>query len=367
MNTVISSLIFTLLLAGSAIKPDEQVIFFNTWAYQASKDNTWVIPIHGWVFEPERGSLTREAALEVFEEALELDEMPLNNLLFQRHAAWFLVDNERGEHIRVRIGDRDFAAGESQANGHFSTTVMLADEFVAPLAETDLHGRRWLNFTAVMAEGDVRQFRGKVELVNGQGTTVISDIDDTIRITEVRDKDLAFARTFLQPFEPAPGMAKLYSAWAHSGVSFHYVSSSPWQLYPLLTVFMKGQRFPEATFDLREFRPKDISIMKLFADTKEMKLEKIEPMMNRLPHRRFILVGDSGEKDPEVYGELARRYPDRILHVLIRNVTEEAPDNHRFQQAFKGVPRHHWQLFTQGEDLMKTPIPNPPATSSASD
>jgi phosphatidate phosphatase APP1 len=275
------------------------------------------------------------------------------------------VDNERDKHIRVRVGDREFSAGKSRINGHFSTELMLTDEFVAPLAKRDEHGRRWLSFTTVMSGDDVRRFHGKVALPREEGITVLSDIDDTIRITQVHDKAQAFARTFLRPFEPVPGMADLYRGWADRGASFHYVSGSPWQLYPLLRVFLKGQRFPEASFDLREFRPKDTSITAIFDHPAEAKLKKIEPMMEHFSRRRFILVGDSGESDPEVYGELARKHPDRVMHIFIRNVTDESPENKRFQKAFERIGRERWQLFNRGDELMNISVPASPTTSQA--
>jgi phosphatidate phosphatase APP1 len=61
------------------------------------------------------------------------------------------------------------------------------------------------------------------------------------------------------------------------------------------------------------------------------------------PKRRFILVGDSGEKDPEIYGALARSQPGRIVGIFIRDVTGDAAA--RYEAAFRGVPRETWAVF----------------------
>ena len=58
-----------------------------------------------------------------------------------------------------------------------------------------------------------------------------------------------------------------------------------------------------------------------------------------------MLVGDSGEQDPEVYADLLREFPDRILGVFIRNVTGEAPDNDRFAALFRDIDSERWRLF----------------------
>jgi phosphatidate phosphatase APP1 len=74
-------------------------------------------------------------------------------------------------------------------------------------------------------------------------------------------------------------------------------------------------------------------------------LAVIEPLLQGFPARKFILIGDSAEQDPEVYGMLARRYPDQVVQVYIRDVTDEPADAPRYQAAFRDLPPDKWQLF----------------------
>lgn len=62
--------------------------------------------------------------------------------------------------------------------------------------------------------------------------------------------------------------------------------------------------------------------------------------------RTLVLVGDSGEHDPEIYGKVARMYPKRVGQIFIRAVKGEKPDADRFREAFKDVPREKWLVFT---------------------
>ncbi|MBT8100535.1 MAG: App1 family protein, partial [Gammaproteobacteria bacterium] len=55
--------------------------------------------------------------------------------------------------------------------------------------------------------------------------------------------------------------------------------------------------------------------------------------------------GDSGEQDPEVYGEIARRYPQSIQRILIRRLDDADRDDARYIEAFADVPPAKWQLF----------------------
>jgi phosphatidate phosphatase APP1 len=62
--------------------------------------------------------------------------------------------------------------------------------------------------------------------------------------------------------------------------------------------------------------------------------------------RTLVLIGDSGERDPEIYGFIARKYPKRVHQIFIRAVKGETKDDKRFLQAFTDVPREKWVIFT---------------------
>ncbi len=155
---------------------------------------------------------------------------------------------------------------------------------------------------------------------------VISDIDDTIVRTQatslLKMVKITFfnnARTRL-PFE---GVAAFYQALqlGASGAIFNpifYVSSSPWNLYDLLTDFMDVHGIPAGPLFLQDYgldRDKFIS-----ADHEEHKITRIERLLNLYPQLPFILIGDSGQADPEIYSTILEKHPDRILAIYIRDV-----------------------------------------------
>jgi phosphatidate phosphatase APP1 len=73
---------------------------------------------------------------------------------------------------------------------------------------------------------------------------VVFDVDDTIKISDVRNKKALLTNTFLKEFVPVPGLAEVYTRWADLGASFHYVSASPWQLHSSLADFFKSAGLP---------------------------------------------------------------------------------------------------------------------------
>lgn len=79
-------------------------------------------------------------------------------------------------------------------------------------------------------------------------------------------------------------------------------------------------------------------------------------MLQSFPQRKFVFIGDSGEKDPEVYAHIASQYPDQLLHIYIRHVglneTNEFIDSHswiRYNKVFSKLPREKWTIFSDSQ------------------
>lgn len=328
------------LALGSPLKSDEQVIFLPT-AAQLSNDGThWIVPVHAWIFEPEC-ELFQGKGLATLAAALGIEQGAARSKIFRERAAWFLVDNERGKRISLNIDPESRRLGPSQVNGHLFAEVRLERRSAGPELQP-----YWLQYAVQLPKTDQRIFAGQALMVPNKGLSVISDIDDTVKVSNVRDKKALLENTFLKPFVPAPGMAALYQELAGRGATFHYVSSSPWQLYPPLRDFFNDVGLPDGSFHLKSFRFKDESFFNLFKSSRNTKPPEIETLLVKFPERDFILIGDSGEADPEIYGDIARRYPGRVRAILIRNVTAESAGDSRYVDgAFRDLPPDLWLVF----------------------
>ncbi len=341
-----------LLGAGlaSSIEDDEQVILFPAFAFEGN--SSWTGHIRGWIYEPETGTARNQLARAL--EALIAQRFSLSRELqrraaesrspFSQRADMFLVDNERDKRLSVTIAGQTVALGQSEKNGHFEGEVKL------PAAAGRPGG--WIEVRALTQPGDTRVFAGRVQLIPRTGISVISDIDDTIKHSQVRDKVQLGLNTFFRDFRAAPGMAALYKRWGSAGnVVFHYVSGSPFQLYPDLADFARKDGFPEGSFHLRKFRLKDGSVAEFFGDPLAFKLGVIRPIMGQFRERRFILVGDSGEQDPAVYAQLASEFPN-VAAILIRDVTNEGLDSPRYAKLFSKLPaRVERRVFRDTKEL----------------
>jgi hypothetical protein len=346
--------LFSLALPGdqvtSEIAADEVVVFYPTYAHRTTDEKSWVVHIHGRVFEPEEDSAKRALLLGIMRKSIGLSQNEEQSATFKERMRAFLVDNERDKTIHIRLGDNVYRAGKSRPNGHFSSDLVLANGQLDELLASRTSTRRALHFSAFLPSDDHRRITGHVELIDSHGLSVISDVDDTIKISEVKNRRALLANTFLRDYQPVAGMPELYRQWEKHDVRFHYVSASPWQLYGPISDFLKAQEFPHGSLHMKLFRLTDRSALNLLAAQHKYKPEVIAKIIADFPRRRFILVGDNGEQDPEIYGELAREHKGQIVQILIRHIGPEGRDG-RYETAFKGLPRTTWQVFDDSADV----------------
>ncbi|WP_405227327.1 App1 family protein [Dokdonia sp. Asnod1-B02] len=156
---------------------------------------------------------------------------------------------------------------------------------------------------------------------------VISDIDDTILHTGVASllKWRVIINTFFKNVgkrTSLEGAPELYRK-LHGGKSgqdanpMFYVSNSPWNLYSYLESFVRNQKFPKGPILLRDLRG---PFEKAPKPEKPHKQHEIRNILNAYPKLKFVLIGDSGEHDVDIYLEVAKEYPEQIIAVYLRSV-----------------------------------------------
>jgi phosphatidate phosphatase APP1 len=160
---------------------------------------------------------------------------------------------------------------------------------------------------------------------------IVSDVDDTILETGVQ----RVGRMILQTLTgsaltrtPFPGAPELYRDLAAGVNPVFYVSSSPWNLHNFLVTFLQHREFPLGPILLRDLLGT--------REGRELKAGRIEEVFDQHPDLPFVLIGDSGEKDAEIYADIVRRHPGRVLAVYIREVRLD-PGDGRVETAW-GTP-----------------------------
>ena len=169
---------------------------------------------------------------------------------------------------------------------------------------------------------------GHVLVPHGAGFGVISDLDDTVvrsNATNVLKMAWIVVRNNAHTRLPFEGVGAFYEALqrGNDGSSFNpifYVSSSPWNIYDLLEDFLHVHRIPPGPLFRKDWSP---TVLGKHGD---YKLGVIRDLLNTYGDLPFVLIGDSGEEDPEIYLQTIREHPKRIRAVYIRGVTSAERD-----------------------------------------
>jgi phosphatidate phosphatase APP1 len=184
----------------------------------------------------------------------------------------------------------------------------------------------WSNAAASLPDGTLLTPQPVLQVHPEATVGVISDIDDTILQSGITNWKTAAQLTFLhnaRTRKPLKGVAKLYQALQSGSdgagrVPIFYVSSSPWNLYDLLEDFMELNAIPPGPVFLRDLGTDAGKFIKTKGHGH--KLERARELIRRFPHLRWVLLGDSGQADAELYAEAAQEFGDRILAIYIRDV-----------------------------------------------
>lgn len=330
----------------SRIETGERIEFFTTSGQLSPDGRTWRLRIDGRVYLPVHSHVRKAIIAQALKTGFGVAPDRADAMRFDERVDQLLGANKADRQVAVMIAGRTLVLPPSASDGHFSGTIDIqADDPAIAAANGQL------SYQALLPPRQVQPFTGTVLLLARQGRSIISDIDDTVKITHVLDRRKMLEATFVKPFEAVPGMSRLYQTWASEGAGLHFLSSSPWHLYAPLAAFLQEAGFPPATLTLKKARLTDTSIQYLFADPTKNKPPEIEDRLKAYPERTFVLIGDSGEKDPEIYADFLRRYPQRIERVFIRNVTNASPDDARFAKLFAGLDAVRWQLFRSPDEL----------------
>lgn len=341
LRTILTALTLALSVGCTTVSDlvesdrENEVVFYNTFGYQEGDE--WIIPMRIHVHHSRDRVENWTAAVAGWR----YDPNEEEEQIFRTRIDDFVSDSESREdvefvfvddpHERIyRIQDQDGDFPRTDLNGHKEGFITLSKSRADSLLQFQNSENGWLT---IRATSDHHNGTGAIQLIWPQGLSVISDIDDTVKITELPGgSDIVIQNTFFKEFTAAPGMAELYNNWEDA--VFHYVSGAPWQLYQPLSTFLfdDEQGFPRGSFHMKSVRTnlfnidswRDLGRLITSEEvTYEQKFGQIEELISTFPYREFILVGDSGEKDPEIYSSIRKQFPDQIKEIIIRDVIND--------------------------------------------
>lgn len=206
-------------------------------------------------------------------------------------------------------------------SGFFQDNIIIPDTCIGAWSAKDTAHPRMIKIKASPSDESecTEACYGLVNLLEPTGISVVSDIDDTIKDTQVlAGAKTVLRNTFFKAARPVDGMANTYKSLYDQGLDFHYVSNSPFQLVSMLKDFLHENNFPLGSFHLRM---SGNPFSRLTETPGQAKRESVLQILKDFPERKFIFIGDSGEIDLEIYARIAREHPGRVIKIFIRDVT----------------------------------------------
>lgn len=329
----------------STVRAGEALVLFPAAARQGEDGRDWIVPLHAWVYVPQDSSKRRGIVVAGLRLKHGLRVTPANAPIFDQRVNHLLADNKRGRTVVVEVAGARATLPPTAPNGHTHGEIRIPVTAATPEGAV-------IPIRAVLPPSQPRIIETTAHLIGPTGVSIISDIDDTVKVTHVRDRKLLWESTFLKPFEAVAGMPDAYRRLVAAGAPVHYVSSSPWLLSEPLLAFLGASGLPLSSISLKDFRYRDGTVFNIFKPGRETKPPQIAAILDAFPRRRFILIGDSGEDDPEVYAEAMRARPQQVARIYIRNVTAANRDDARFAKVFGGIEAARWALFADPSEIV---------------
>jgi phosphatidate phosphatase APP1 len=235
----------------------------------------------------------------------------------------FETDEVPGVKVNIYLKEHQFQV-QTDEEGFFTLDIATPDSLNVEAGE-------WIRGYAELPDiiGEDGPVRSSVKLrvpENRHSYGVISDVDDTIlqtHVTSLFQLKMMFVTMFKEASQrlAMEGMVELYQEMAQSPAGgknpFFYVSNSPWNIYPMLIEFLKLQELPSGPVLLRDF---GLGMLHAEEGYRGHKIETISRIFKAYPDMEFLLFGDSGSKDADVYLTLAREFPGQIKTIYIRHL-----------------------------------------------
>ncbi|KAL2889247.1 actin filament organization protein app1 [Ceratocystis lukuohia] len=355
---------------------DDLVWLMDTFAYQCPSEQStlerdplaqeYAAELQIAVFEAEP-KMTRSGSGELMKAILlmmalvDTDEKRARIL---ERAKPFISEARRGRSVIVAL-DRDMTqkapqkVGSTGKHGTARTTVKL--------------GQLDKNVAHKVGAFVPKEVKGILEadvyMADAEGWMVLSDIDDTIKITGTNNTRDMIRETLVSEGIPVPGMPEFYAhiqATLPPDSVWCYIAASPHPLYPFLREF-RSKYYPAGPLFLRDFYWHSLTgmLVSFARGTYSYKIGRVRQIHRWLPQRKVVMIRDSTQADPEVYGSMAREFPNWVVAILIRRVKDpvspgigdgigmaeagrqDRNTDERFENAFRGIPKEKWVVFDE--------------------
>lgn len=283
-------------------------------------------------------------------------QQPHVNVSFNLEPAVSVSDNSGGDTISHSGGSQKITLnGQTTDEGDY-------DQFI-PLVNVSGPGGYLLPGNGTSRPQKVNVYANGTDtgnatsyLVPAKGLTVVSDIDDILRITKIYEPSEGLLNSFARPYVPWMNMPDIYANWSRSmpEFHFHYLTTTPEQVTRNYMDFIL-KMYPGGSFDTRPLNFSDVS------ETLSVRKFLLEKVFQTYPERKFILVADTSNSDVmKDYPAMVSEFPNQVQCIFLRNTSAtDSGDKFPYDTSgFKGIDQNKYMFFLVPDDLTNLDIAN---------
>ena len=330
----------------------------NIPPYANFTDKGWNVRFHGNVYkQPNTSTSDLNKLADVFLPNVDITSLPPAEQSQARNLTAEIFVLQQGDVNVSAITLQDEGSGGSQqVTLPYPTTPEGDFDVFVPIDSNGLQSGNETNEIQtlnVFVEGATLG-NATAYLVPNNGLTVISDIDDILRVTKIYEPEKGLLNSFARAFRPWDNMPDIYANWSQSlpNMHFHYLTTTPEQITRNYMQFIYAD-YPLGSFDTRPLNFSNI------AETLKVRKYLLDKIFQTFPDRKFILIADTSNSDVMTdYPQLGHQYPDQVQCIFLRNTSATDPgDKFPYDTSgFKGLPQSKYMFFLTPNDLTNLDI-----------
>jgi len=337
----------------------------------------WNLRVHGNVFkQPDISNDTIDDLANLFlidTSVADLDQTGQDQARNLTRAIYVVQQDDMNVTVNILPGPQFGGDGESDGGG--GMTAAGINQTIQLPYETTLQGDFDTFIKLDQANSDLTAGTGEIPpqrvnvyaqgtdtgnatsyLVSDNGLTVISDIDDILRVTKIYDPEEGLLNSFGRPFVQWMNMPDIYRNWSVSlpNMHFHYLTTTPEQVTRKYMDFIY-KTYPGGSFDTRPLNFSDVSA------TLAIRKFLLDKVFQTFPNRKFILMADTSNPDVmRDYPQMAKDYPGQVQCIFLRNTSATDSSNHfpYNTEGFQNLNQQMYMFFRTPDDLTNLDIVN---------
>ncbi|KAG9127068.1 hypothetical protein FRC07_000791 [Ceratobasidium sp. 392] len=340
-------------LNETQLDQQQPVQVLNIPGYANWTETGWNVRLHGATYRaPPLMTAQLDAAAKVFVPNLDYDSMNETMKVQARNLTGGIATVPTEDvylsfdfvYNRNSIATVSFP-GPTDWNGEYDGFVQVAvADGIVPTGNATINTQGVELFNNVSISGNASTY-----LVPTQGITLITDIDDILRVTKIWNPDEGLLNSFVYPFQPWMNMPDVLNRWdaVIPNLHFHYLTTTPIKVARPYMSFIYG-RYPLGSFDVR---PLNITTLDQTISIRRVNLQRV---FETFPYRKFVLLADTSNQDVmKQYPAMAKEFPGRVQCILLRNTSATDPSDYfpYDTSGFRDLDNSTYMFFRTPDDI----------------